>query len=152
MNKYVVLAGFIILCLAVGGGAGYFTAGAVVDWYPTLNKPPFNPPPWIFAPVWTTLYIMMAAAAWLVWLKGNSRSALILFFIQLALNFAWSFLFFGMHAPALALINIIAMWFAIVATILAFWKITKPAGALLMPYLAWVSFASVLNASIWWLN
>jgi translocator protein len=151
-NKWLVLAGFIILCLAVGGGAGYFTAQAVVDWYPTLNKPAFNPPSWIFGPVWTALYIMMAVAAWAVWLKGNSRNALILFFIQLALNFIWSFLFFAMKSPALALIDIVAMWIMILATLITFWKITKPAGWLLVPYLAWVSFATVLNASIWWLN
>jgi translocator protein len=152
MTKWIALAGFLILCLAVGGGAGYFTAQSVVTWFPTLNKPFFNPPSWVFAPVWTTLYIMMAISAWLVWQKQNSRSALILFFVQLALNFAWSLLFFAMKSPILALIDIITMWVAILATLLAFRKFSKPAGWLLAPYLAWVSFATLLNASIVWLN
>jgi translocator protein len=152
MNKWVALAAFVILCLAVGASAGYFTAQSVATWFPTLNKPFFNPPSWVFAPVWTTLYIMMAVAAWLIWLNGNSRHALILFYIQLAFNFAWPFLFFAMHAIALALIEIIVMWVLIVATLLAFRKISKPAGWLLAPYLAWVSFATILNASFWWLN
>jgi translocator protein len=153
MNKWLVLAGFIILCLGVGGVSGVLTASAVVDWFPTLNKPFFNPPSWIFAPVWTTLYIMMAVAAWRVWLTGpSSKPALNLFFIQLVLNFLWSLFFFGLHSPALALIDIIAMWIMIVLTTRAFFKIARPAGWLFVPYLAWVSFATILNASIWWLN
>jgi translocator protein len=152
-NKWLVLAALIVLCVGVvGGGAGFFTAAGVTTWFPTLVKPSFNPPAWVFAPVWTILYLMMAVAAWLVWQRGNSRSALTLFFIQLALNFAWSFLFFGAKSPALALVDIIALWLAIVATMLAFWNTTRPAGLLLVPYLAWVSFATALNASIWYLN
>jgi translocator protein len=153
MNKWMVLAGFIILCLGVGGVSGVVTAGAVANWFPTLNKPFFNPPSWIFAPVWTLLYIMMAIAAWRVWLEGaSSKPALNLFFIQLVLNFLWPLFFFGMHLPALALIDIIAMWIMITLTIRAFFGIAQPAGWLLVPYLAWVSFAAILNASIWWLN
>ena len=153
MNKWLVLAGFIILCLGVGVVAGVATAGAVVDWFPTLNKPSFNPPSWVFAPVWTLLYIMMAVAAWRVWLEGAvSKPALNLFFIQLALNLFWPLLFFGLHMIGLALINIIVMWIMIILTMRAFFKIAKAAGWLLAPYLAWVSFATVLNASIWWLN
>lgn len=149
----MVLAGFIILCLGVGVVSGVMTAGAMVDWYPTLNKPFFNPPSWVFAPAWTILYIMMAVAAWRVWLAGpSSKPALNLFFIQLVLNFLWSVFFFGLHSPALALIDIIAMWIMIALTMRAFFKIARPAGWLLVPYLAWVSFAAVLNASIWWLN
>lgn len=152
MNKWFVLAGFIILCLGVGVVSGVMTAGAMVDWYPSLNKPTFNPPSWIFAPVWTLLYIMMAVAAWRVWLAGpSSKPALNLFFIQLVLNFLWSIFFFGLHSPALALIDIIAMWIIIALTTRAFFKIARPAGWLLVPYLAWVSFAVVLNANIWWL-
>jgi translocator protein len=152
-NKWLVLVGFIVLCLGVGGVAGVVTADAVVTWFPTLQKPSFNPPSWVFAPVWTLLYLMMAIAAWRVWLEGpSSRPALNLFFIQLVLNFAWSLLFFGLHSPILALIDIIAMWIMIALTTRAFFKIAKPAGWLLAPYLAWVSFAAVLNASIWWLN
>jgi translocator protein len=149
MNKYFALAAFLILCLAVGGGAGFLTAQSVVTWFPTLVKPSFNPPAWLFAPVWTTLYIMMAVAAWLVWLRKGS---LALFYVQLALNFTWSLLFFGLHSPAMALVDIAAMWVAILLTLLGFWKVDARAGWLLVPYLAWVSFASLLNASIWWLN
>jgi translocator protein len=153
MNKWMVLAGFIILCLGVGVVSGVMTAGAMVDWYPTLNKPFFNPPSWVFAPAWTFLYIIMAVAAWRVWLAGtSSKPALNLFFIQLVLNFLWSVFFFGLHSPALALIDIIAMWIMIALTMRAFFKIARPAGWLLVPYLAWVSFAAILNASIWWLN
>jgi translocator protein len=149
MNKWLVLIGLLVLCLAVGAGAGFLTAQSVLTWFPTLIKPSFNPPSWLFGPVWTTLYIMMAVAAWLVWLRQGS---LVLFYVQLALNFAWSLLFFGLHSPALALVDIVAMWVLILLTLLAFWKIDRRAGWLLVPYLAWVSFASVLNASIWWLN
>lgn len=149
MNKWLVLIGLLVLCLAVGAGAGALTAQSVTTWFPTLTKPWFNPPPWIFAPVWTTLYVMMAVAAWLVWLRKGS---LVLFYVQLALNFAWSLLFFGLHSPVLALVDIVALWVLILATLLAFWKVDRRAGWLLVPYLAWVSFASVLNASIWWLN
>ena len=149
MNKWLVLTLLVVLCLAVGSLAGYMTAQSVVTWYPTLVKPWFNPPPWLFAPVWTVLYIMMAVAAWLVWLRKGS---LVLFYVQLALNFLWTFLFFNQHAPGLALIEIVAMWLAILATLLGFWKIDRRAGWLLVPYLAWVSFAGFLNGSIWWLN
>jgi translocator protein len=152
-NKWLVLAGFIVLCLGIGTIAGIVTADASVTWFPTLKKPSFNPPSWVFAPVWSLLYVMMAIAAWRVWLEGpTARPALNLFFIQLVLNFAWSLLFFGLHSPILALIDIFAMWIMIVFTTRAFFKIAKPAGWLLVPYLAWVSFATILNASIWWLN
>lgn len=152
-NRWVVLCGFILLCLAVGGVAGAFTSRAVVEWYPTLVKPPFNPPNWIFAPVWTTLYIFMAVAAWRVWLMGAKvNGALGWFYVQLALNFLWSFLFFGAHALGLSLIEIALLWASIAVTGWKFWKIDRIAGWLFVPYLAWVSFASLLNASIWWLN
>lgn len=152
LNKWLVLAGLLALCLAIGAGAGWITRPAVIEWYPTLNKPSFNPPNWVFAPVWTTLYIMMAIAAWLVWKAGNAKGALILFFAQLALNFAWSFLFFGARSPWLGLVGIGMLWLALLATVLAFFQKSKPAGLLMVPYLAWVSFASVLNFSIWQLN
>ena len=153
MNKWVVLTGFIILCLGVGGVSGFVTAQSVVEWYPALNKPSFNPPPWIFGPVWTLLYLMMAIAAWRVWLEGSvAKPALNLFFIQLVLNFFWSIIFFGMKNIGLALVEIIALWIMIALTMRAFMKVAKPAGWLMAPYLAWVSFATILNASIWWLN
>lgn len=123
------------------------------EWYASLSKPSFNPPNWIFGPVWTTLYLMMGVAAWGVWRYGrNCRAALTLFAIQLALNAAWSPLFFGLHRPDLALIDLIALWIAIVVTIVAFHRQVRWAAMLLLPYLAWVSFAGVLNFAIWRLN
>ena len=150
-NPWIVLAGFLVLCLGAGALGGWTTAQAVIDWYPNLVKPSFNPPPWIFGPVWTLLYIMMAVAAWLAWQTG-ARAALVLFFIQLALNCAWSFLFFGLKSPGLALIEILVLWAAIAATLVAFYRHSRAAGWLMAPYLAWVSFAAVLNAAIWRLN
>jgi translocator protein len=149
MKKWLVLAALLVLCLGLGSIAGLLTAQSLPTWFPSLVKPSFNPPSWLFAPVWTTLYIMLAVAAWLVWLRKGS---LVLFYVQLALNFAWSLLFFGLHSPAMALVDIVAMWVAILLTLLAFWKVDRRAGWLMVPYLAWVSFAGVLNASIWWLN
>ena len=153
MNRYLVLAGFIILCLSVGGVSGFVTVQSVQDWFPTLHKPFFNPPSWIFGPVWTLLYIMMAVAAWRVWLEGSiAKPALNLFFVQLVLNFFWTIIFFGMKNISLALVEIIALWIMIALTLRAFIKIAKPAGWMMAPYLAWVSFATLLNASLWWLN
>jgi translocator protein len=151
-RQYLVLAGFLLLCLGVGGLAGWATSQAVVDWYPTLVKPSWQPPPWLFGPVWTVLYAMMAVAAWLVWRVGNARAALMLFGGQLLLNLAWSFLFFGARSPGLALLDIGALWLAIAATIFAFAFKSRIAAYLMVPYLCWVSFASALNASIWSLN
>jgi translocator protein len=152
-NPWIVLAGFVLLCLAVGGVAGALTASSVTTWFPTLVKPSFNPPSWLFAPVWTTLYILMAVAAWRVWRKvATLNGALGWFYVQLFLNFMWSFLFFSAHMLLGALIEIVVMWLAIAITLRAFWKIDRPAGWMLVPYLAWVSFATVLNASLWWLN
>jgi translocator protein len=152
LKKWLVLAGFIIVCLAVGAIGGAVTAQAVIEWYPTLNKPSWNPPSWLFAPVWTILYVMMAAAAWLVWKQGNSRTALILWGSQLALNLAWSFLFFGARSPGLGLIEIMFMWTAIAATIFLFSQKSRVAAFLMLPYLCWVSFAAALNAAIYMLN
>jgi tryptophan-rich sensory protein len=126
------------------------------EWYPTLVKPWFNPPSWVFGPVWTILYFLMGVAAYLVWRKGLEESgvktALVLFSIQLGLNGIWSLLFFGMHSPCLAMIEIVLLWCAIVATLIAFLKQSKAAGVLLIPYWAWVSFAVLLNFSLWTLN
>jgi translocator protein len=152
MKQWWVLAGLIALCLAVGALGGSVTAQAVVEWYPTLNKPSWNPPSWLFAPVWTILYVMMAVAAWLVWKAGNSRAGLILWGSQLALNLAWSFLFFGARSPGLGLIEIAFMWLAIAATIFLFAQKSRVAAYLMVPYLCWVSFASALNAAIYMLN
>ncbi len=131
---------------------GLFLPG---EWYAALRKPAWNPPSWIFGPVWTALYIAMAVAAWLVWLRGGFRSqrkALSLFLTQLLFNALWSPLFFGLRSPALALANILLLWLAVLGTIVAFWRARPIAGAILVPYLAWVSFATALNFALWNLN
>lgn len=157
MNKITRLLVVVVTCLAVGYFSGLVTRSSIVSWYPTLVKPSFNPPNWIFAPVWSMLYIMMGIAAGLVWNRIASeqeavRKALVFFVIQLALNSIWSFLFFGLKNPTLAGIEIILLWLLIYETYLQFAKIDKIAGYLFIPYLLWVSFAAVLNGSIWWLN
>ncbi len=156
INPWAALAGFVAICLLAGGLGGWVTAQSVVDWYPTLNKPAWNPPAWVFGPVWTTLYVMMGVAAWLVWKKDTHfsgvRIALILFFLQLALNCLWSFLFFGLRNPALALIDIVLLLVALALTTWAFFSHSRIAGLLMVPYLAWVSFATFLNFTIWQLN
>jgi translocator protein len=152
MKQWLVLAGFIALCFAVSALAGWVTVDAVTTWYPTINKPSWTPPSWLFAPAWAVLYFMMAIAAWLVWKAGNAKTALILFFGQLLLNLAWSFLFFGARSPVLGLIDSVAMWLAIAATIFAFSFRSRLAAFLMVPYLCWVSFATALNAAIVMLN
>jgi tryptophan-rich sensory protein len=137
-------------------GALFTTPDSLGNWYANLNKPSFNPPNWIFGPVWTTLYIMMGISAYLVWRKGLDskpiRIVLVCFIVQLILNAIWTPLFFGLHSPLLGLIDIILLLNAIIVTVYAFSKISRPAALLLIPYLAWVSFATVLNASIYLLN
>ncbi|MBP1225795.1 TspO/MBR family protein [Flavobacterium sp. 1355] len=157
MNKIVKITIALIVCLMVGYSASVVTRPSVESWYPTLIKPIFNPPNWIFMPMWTLLYILMAVAAGLVWDKikeqnAEVKKALAFFLIQLTLNAIWSYLFFGLKNPMLALIEITLLWLMIYETYLKFVKINKIAGYLLIPYLAWVAFAAVLNASIWWLN
>jgi benzodiazapine receptor len=155
-TQWIGLAGFIAICLLTGALGGWVTSQSVVEWYPTLIKPAWNPPAWVFAPVWTTLYVLMAVAAWLVWKKtprgSGIRLALVLFFIQLALNCLWSFLFFGARSPGWAFVDIIVLLAALAATNWAFFKHSRLAGALMLPYLAWVSFAAFLNFAIWQLN
>jgi translocator protein len=157
MNKIGRVLVVVTICLAVGYGSGIVTQSSITSWYPTLVKPSFNPPNWIFAPVWTLLYIMMGVAAGLVWNSRNANKpladkALRFFALQLALNALWSYLFFGFRNPMLAAIEIVLLWLMIFETYSQFAKINTLAGYLLLPYLAWVSFASVLTASIWWLN
>jgi len=156
MNNAVKFVIAIALPVVVGGLSGFATAQGVSSWYPTLVKPSFNPPAWVFGPVWTVLYVMMGVAAGLVWIRGldaaGVRVALAVFVIQLALNGLWSVVFFGMRQPGWALVEIVVLWGAIGATVWLFWRVVPAAGALLLPYWAWVSFASVLNASLWWLN
>ncbi len=152
MRSWLVLAGFVMLCLAVAALGGLATVQSVAEWYPTLNKPSWTPPSWLFGPVWTVLYIMMAVAAWLVWKAGQAKGALLLFGAQLLLNLAWSFLFFGAKSPGLGLIDIVLLWLAIAATIFAFSLKSRLAAFLMVPYLCWVSFATALNAAIFMLN
>lgn len=151
-NSVALAVSFLLVAAAASFGA-LFTPG---EWYAGLEKPSFNPPNWIFGPVWTLLYAMMALAAWLVWLRRGAEGpvlpALLLFGLQLLLNALWSWLFFGMHAMGLAFVDIVVLWCAIVATLALFWRIHRVAGALLLPYLAWVSFAALLNFSLWQLN
>ena len=151
----LILVLFIVVCLAVAGLGSLFTTPQTAPggWYETLQKPFFTPPNWLFGPVWTFLYISMAVAGWLVWRRtGFSGTPMALFAIQLALNLAWSMIFFGLQSPGLALLEILVLWTAILLTILAFSRISRPAGWLLVPYLAWVTFATALNAAIWLLN
>ena len=152
MRNYLVLAAFVVGCLAIGSLGGFVTMKPVLEWYPTLAKPTWTPPSWVFGPVWTVLYIMMAVAAWLVWRSGNAKTALVLFCAQLALNLAWSFLFFGARSPGLGLIDIVPLWLAVAATIFAFSFHSRVAAFLMVPYLAWVSFATALNAAIYMMN
>lgn len=157
MNKITRILTVVVTCLAIGYFSGIVTRSSIATWYPTLIKPSFNPPNWIFAPVWSMLYVMMGVAAGLVWSKIESdkeavKKALVVFAIQLALNALWSYLFFGLHNPLLAGLEIIILWLMIYETYIQFAKINKIAGYLLIPYLLWVSFATVLNGSIWWLN
>lgn len=154
-RQALVLFGAVATCLAVGAIGGLATSHSVASWYPALAKPAFNPPRWIFAPVWTVLYLIMAVAAWLVWRRNGwraARPALTLFALQLALNLAWSLLFFGLRRIDLALIDVLALLAAIAATALAFWPLQRLAALLLVPYFAWVGFAAFLNFAIWQLN
>jgi translocator protein len=153
--RWLTLAVWIIACLAVGLLGGRWTGPEIPGWYRTLIKPSFNPPSWIFGPVWTTLYILMAIAAWLVTQVPDSPArnlGLVLFVLQLALNLAWSWIFFHKHAIGTAAIEVAALWFVIGATTLVFQRVSTPAAWMMAPYWAWVTFASVLNATIWRLN
>jgi tryptophan-rich sensory protein len=152
------LALLVALSIPLGVGAlgSFFTFGSVRDWYPTLVQPSFAPPTWVFGPVWTTLYAMMGLASWLVGRQGLARpevrSALAVYGVQLVFNLAWSGLFFGLRNPLLALIEIVVLLALIVLTTLRFTAVSRVAAALMLPYLAWVAFATALNGAFWWLN
>ncbi|OSZ80166.1 hypothetical protein CAP36_02615 [Chitinophagaceae bacterium IBVUCB2] len=156
MSNTLKLIISIAIPLLVGGISGFFTDTGVGSWYQTINKPSWNPPGWIFGPVWTTLYVMMGIAMYLVWKKEASailkKTALSLFAIQLVLNFFWSFIFFNQQQIGWALVEIIAMWVFILLTIFAFANVSKTAAWLLVPYISWVSFATILTYTIWQLN
>jgi translocator protein len=154
-SSLLALAASFALCFGVSVLGGAITAGPVKSWYPTIAKPAITPPDIAFPIVWTLLFAMMAVAAWLVWRRGGwpgARPALLLFGLQLALNLGWSALFFGLQRIGLALAEIALLWLAIAATMVAFFRHDRTAGWLFVPYLAWVSFAAVLNALIWRMN
>ncbi len=145
---------FFAICLGAGGLGSFFTASSVRDWYPQLRKPPGTPPSWVFGPVWTALYVLMAISAWLVWREygRGARPALLIFFGQLALNVAWSGIFFGSRMPGVAFAEIVLLWFAIAFNIFVFYPLQPVAAGLLVPYLAWVGYAAYLNLGICRLN
>ncbi|HEY0673954.1 MAG TPA: TspO/MBR family protein [Longimicrobiales bacterium] len=151
MNKWLALAIALAVCYGAAAIGGQFRPG---EWYAQLAKPSWNPPSSVFAPVWLVLYGMMAVAAWLVWQQPSKlrATALAAFALQLALNIAWSWLFFGMERIDLAFIDIALLWLAIATTLFLFWRVRVVAGVLLLPYLLWVTFASALNFAIWRLN
>ena len=148
-RSLLALAGFVVATFCAPFAGMIAPPGA---WYATLAKPEWNPPSWIFGPVWTALYLMMAIAAWLVWKRDGWRRPMWFYSGQLLLNAAWTPVFFAAHQIGLALIVITALWLAILCTLLAFLRISKPAGWLLVPYLAWVSFAAFLNYTLWRMN
>ena len=151
--NWLALAAFLALCFAVAAIGGAVTRSSVDTRYPSLAKPAFTPPDGVFAPVWTTLYAMMALAAWLVWRRiGWQGGALLLFFVQLALNLLWSILFFGLQLVGLALVDIVVLVIVIALTTIAFWPVDRRAGLLFVPYLVWVVYAGTLNGAIWHLN
>jgi benzodiazapine receptor len=156
MNKILLLVICIIICLAAGFIGSLFTTTGPGSWYSNIQKPSFNPPGWIFGPVWTLLYILMGISLYLIWQKGiadpHIKIALLIFAVQLVLNILWSILFFGMRSPMLGLIGITLLWVFILLTIINFYPVSKPASFILIPYILWVSFAAVLNFAIFRLN
>jgi len=152
IRQTFALVGWLALCFTAAAGAAFVSTDG---WYSTIVKPSWNPPSWLFGPVWSLLYVMMAVAAWLVWCEGGwklQRRALGFFLVQLLLNALWTPLFFGLHEPGMAFAEIVALWLSLFATVTLFWREKKVAGFLLLPYLVWVTFAAVLNYSIWRLN
>jgi len=156
MKKTFDLILAVLICQGMGLIGSLFTTPAIPSWYAGLIKPSFNPPNWIFAPAWILLYTLMGIAAFLIWNRRNGKkkikTALVLFSVQLVLNSLWSIIFFGLHLPQYAFLEILVLWFFILLTLLSFYKISKPAGLLLLPYILWVSFAAILNLSIMILN
>jgi translocator protein len=154
-NHWLSLLVSLAICYAAAWVGSAVTRPAIKNWYAHLAKPSWRPPNWAFAPAWTVIFTLMAFAAWIVWNRHETLfvlPALCLFGIQLALNMAWSAIFFGLRRPGLAVIEIACLWVAILVTLIQFWGIAPLAGCLLIPYLAWVSFAMVLNFTIWRMN
>lgn len=153
--RWVGLSFWLVLCLGVAAIGGRWTSAEIPGWYRTLVRPSFAPPNWVFGPVWTLLYVLMAVAAWLSWSQAPSTAqtlALGLFVTQLGLNLAWSWIFFRNHAIGTALAEVAVLWAAIGATTIAFTRVSPVAALLMVPYWAWVSFATALNAGFWRLN
>ncbi len=152
----LVLAGFVLLVAGVAAFGGLFSARTSGEWYQNLEMPPWQPPSWVFGPVWTILYILIAVSGWLTWrrtgLAGQGLRAMTVYLIQLALNGVWPLLFFGLERPGLAFGGIVCLWVAIVLNGVLFWRSSRVAAALLAPYLAWVTFAAALNLYIWLVN
>jgi tryptophan-rich sensory protein len=146
----------IVACQCAGLIGSVFTTPSIPTWYAALEKPFFTPPNWLFAPAWITLYLLMAVAAFLIWRRGLGEEgvncALTVFLVQLVLNALWSMVFFGLQSPLYGMVVIIALWIAILLTIIKFFKLSVAAGSLMLPYILWVSFASALNIAIWVLN
>lgn len=155
-NQAIKLAASVVLCLLAGFIGSIATTPKIPGWYAGLAKPSFAPPNWLFGPAWTTLYVMMGIALYLVWRKGLAakgvKLALAVFLAQLVVNALWSFAFFGAESPLAGLVVIAALWILIVVTIAVFAPVSRPAALLLVPYIAWVSFATVLNAALYVLN
>jgi translocator protein len=152
LRSTIGLSGWLALSFAAGWIGSRYMPGT---WYESLAKPSWNPPNAVFGPVWSVLYVLMGVSAWLVWRRAGFSGAgagLALFFVQLILNSLWSYLFFGLHRPAVAFFDIVVLWMVILAVVILFWQAQRVAGALLLPYLAWVGFASYLNFMLWRLN
>ena len=156
MNNIVKLIICIVVCEGVGIIAGIATSKSIGEWYLYLNKPSFNPPNWIFGPVWTLLYLMMGISVYLIWKEGINfdgvNTAIVVFAVHLIINGLWSFVFFLWKSTGWGLVVILTLWLLIVICIILFYKINSTSAILLIPYLLWVSFASVLNWSLWKLN
>ncbi|MEI6222335.1 MAG: TspO/MBR family protein [bacterium] len=155
-KKSVQVSISVFICLLAGGIGSVFTTPSIPTWYAGLQKPWFNPPNWIFGPVWTVLYVLMGIAAYLIWQKGWKKAevqvALAVFGLQLVLNTVWSIVFFGVHSLGGAFIFVVMLWLSILASIILFWRQVKIAAIILLPYIAWVSFAGFLNWVVWGLN
>ncbi len=152
--QWIVLIGFLLAVAVIAGAGSLFTSTGVSTWYRQLIRPSWTPPDWLFGPVWTVLYIGMAVSVWLVWKQRlpRSRWAIAVWLLQLLLNGAWSPIFFGAHSIGGGLITIVLLWLAILATVSVFWRVSRVAAILMLPYLAWVTFASVLNLALWKMN
>lgn len=151
-GSLIALALSVLVCFAAAAIGTVPTINSLRTWYPKLRKPGWNPPNGIFGPVWTVLYLLMAIAAWLAWRQSGISIWLVLFMVQLVLNAAWTLIFFGWKRPELAAVEIAILWVAIAVTLIGFFSLSFLAGLLLVPYLAWVTFAGFLNLAIWRLN